>query len=116
MIELDKSGDGLWTVTLNRPDKANSLTHAMLTELADIAEAATEARALVLTGAGAHFCSGGDLSNIAASGLQSALTAAVTELTGYGLTVAGFGSAFWGALLISIVNWVLGGVVPDRRR
>ena len=48
--------------------------------------------------------------------LMLMLTAAVTELTGYGLTVAGFGSAFWGALLISIVNWVLGGVVPDRRR
>lgn len=48
--------------------------------------------------------------------LMLMLTAAVTELTGYGLTVAGFGFAFWGALLISIVNWVLGGVVPDRRR
>lgn len=47
MIDLHKQ-DGLWTVTLNNPDKANALTGAMLTELAEIAESATEARALVL--------------------------------------------------------------------
>ncbi|MBY5990111.1 enoyl-CoA hydratase/isomerase family protein [Roseovarius atlanticus] len=70
MIELDKSNDGLWTVTLNRPDKANSLTHAMLTELADIAEAATEARALVLTGRGKAFSAGMDL-EAAQSGLPT---------------------------------------------
>ena len=43
MIELEKDGD-LWIVTINRPDKANSLTAAMLEELADIAEAAQAAR------------------------------------------------------------------------
>ena len=32
MIELLIEG-GLWTVTLNRPEKANSLTGAMLDEL-----------------------------------------------------------------------------------
>lgn len=61
MIELDRQGP-LWTVTLARPDKANSLTRAMLGELADIAEAASdEARALVLTGAGKVFSAGADL-------------------------------------------------------
>ncbi len=70
MIDLDKSDDGLWTVTLNRPDKANSLTYAMLTELADIAEAATEARALVLTGRGKAFSAGMDL-EAAKSGLPT---------------------------------------------
>ena len=43
MIELEKEG-GLWTVTLNRPDKANSLTVAMLERLVEIAETAGEAR------------------------------------------------------------------------
>ena len=47
MIELFKEENGLWVVTINRPDKANSLTHAMLSELADIAESAQEARAFV---------------------------------------------------------------------
>ena len=38
MIALEQEG-GLWIVTLDRPDKANALTEAMLTELAEIAEA-----------------------------------------------------------------------------
>ncbi len=60
MIELTKE-DGLWTVTINNPGKANALTGAMLTELAEISEAATEARALILTGAGKVFSAGADL-------------------------------------------------------
>lgn len=60
MIDLTKQ-DGLWTVTINRPDKANSLTFEMLSELADIAEAAHEARVLILTGAGKVFSAGMDL-------------------------------------------------------
>lgn len=59
MIDLTKS-DGLWTVTLNRPDKANALTKAMLTELAEIAETC-DAKVLVLTGAGKVFSAGADL-------------------------------------------------------
>ncbi len=62
MIRLEIAG-GLWTVTLDRPDKANSLTHAMLTELVEIAEraGAEGARALILTGAGKVFSAGADL-------------------------------------------------------
>jgi len=61
MIALERA-DGLWTVTLDRPDKANALTEEMLTELAGIAEAAHgEARALILTGAGKVFSAGADL-------------------------------------------------------
>ena len=54
MIRLEKDG-GLWIATIDRADKANSLTEPMLTELAEIAEAAQEARVLVLTGAGSVF-------------------------------------------------------------
>jgi enoyl-CoA hydratase/carnithine racemase len=60
MIELVKE-DGLWIITINRPEKANSLTEAMLTELAEIAESAQEARALILTGTGKVFSAGADL-------------------------------------------------------
>ena len=63
MIELHKDG-GLWTVTIRRPDKANSLTKAMLEQLADIAEAAvdaTDAKVLVITGEGRVFSAGADL-------------------------------------------------------
>lgn len=63
MIDVTKE-NGLWTVTLNRPDKANSLTTAMLTELADIAEAAREARGFILTGTGKVFSAGADLAEV----------------------------------------------------
>mgnify|MGYP001106579285 FL=1 len=60
MIRLDKD-NGLWTITLARPDKANALTYDMLAEIADIAESAQDARALVLTGEGKVFSAGADL-------------------------------------------------------
>ena len=62
MIALDCDG-GVWTATINRPDKANSLTSAMLEELERIAAAAAAegARVLVLTAAGKVFSAGADL-------------------------------------------------------
>ncbi|MBK5926973.1 enoyl-CoA hydratase/isomerase family protein [Rhodobaculum claviforme] len=61
MIRLTREG-GLWTVTLDRPDKANALTATMLADLAAIVEdAGGEARALVLTGTGSVFSAGADL-------------------------------------------------------
>lgn len=62
MIEVAREG-GLLVITLNRPDKANALTRALLGQLADTAEAAGRdgARALILTGAGKVFSAGADL-------------------------------------------------------
>ncbi len=60
MIRCERD-DGVWTVIIDRPEKANSLTAKMLRELADIAEAAQDARVLVLTGAGKVFSAGADL-------------------------------------------------------
>lgn len=60
MIELEKEG-GLWTLTINRPEKANSLTREMLLWLAEIAEEAVDAKALILTGKGKVFSAGADL-------------------------------------------------------
>jgi len=60
MIELEKEG-GLLIVTINRPEKANSLTREMLVRLAEIAEEAAEAKVLILTGTGKVFSAGADL-------------------------------------------------------
>ncbi|WP_339769375.1 enoyl-CoA hydratase/isomerase family protein [uncultured Pseudosulfitobacter sp.] len=89
MIELAQDG-GVWTVTINRPDKANSLTPEMLAELADIAESATEARALILTGRGKVFSAGADL-DAARAGMATSpdwerLSSAIAALPG--LTIA----------------------------
>ncbi len=60
MIDLAKDND-VWTITLRRPEKANSLTKAMLTQLADIAENAQAAKVLIITGEGRVFSAGADL-------------------------------------------------------
>jgi len=52
------------TLTLNRPDKLNSLTVEMLSEISDaLSEIASDEtlRVLVITGAGRGFCAGQDL-------------------------------------------------------
>jgi enoyl-CoA hydratase/carnithine racemase len=54
-------------VTLNRPERKNPLTFESYAELRDFFRAlvaAKEIRAIVLTGAGENFCSGGDVHEI----------------------------------------------------
>ncbi|MEV4128324.1 phage holin family protein [Nocardia sp. NPDC049707] len=41
------------------------------------------------------------------------LTAKITETTDYGLRVDGFWAAVWGGIIVAVVNWVLGILVPD---
>lgn len=56
--------DGLAVVTLNREARKNALTSRMRLEITHaMQQAATQARAVVLTGAGDAFCSGQDLSD-----------------------------------------------------
>ena len=58
------------TVTLNRPDALNALSVRLSLDLKTAIEHATSdgARAVVLTGAGRAFCSGGDLREMRAMG------------------------------------------------
>lgn len=55
------------TITLNRPERKNPLTFESYSELRDVFRAMTYAedvKAIVLTGAGENFCSGGDVHEI----------------------------------------------------
>jgi enoyl-CoA hydratase/carnithine racemase len=62
--------DRVAVVTLDRPERRNPLTFESYRELAGTFQAlrrpgqAEEVRAVVLTGAGGHFCSGGDVHDI----------------------------------------------------
>ena len=48
--------------------------------------------------------------------LMLMLTSWITETTEFGISVDGFWTAVWGALIISIVNFVLTAVVPSAKR
>ncbi|MEJ2030247.1 MAG: enoyl-CoA hydratase/isomerase family protein [Maritimibacter sp.] len=61
--------DGIATITLNRPEKRNAINDQMRAELiAAFAEADADksVRAIILTGAGKGFCSGGDIAGMRA--------------------------------------------------
>ena len=101
MIELTKEEGGLWIATINRPDKANSLTHAMLSELADIAESAQDARVLILTGVGKVFSAGADLdearAGLATSDVWERLSGNIAALPG--LTIAALNGTLAGGAM-----------------
>ncbi|MGW0043754.1 phage holin family protein [Rhodococcus sp. NPDC003348] len=48
--------------------------------------------------------------------LMLLLTSWITDSTGLGITVDGFWTAVWGALIISLVNFVLTAVFPSAKR
>jgi 2-(1,2-epoxy-1,2-dihydrophenyl)acetyl-CoA isomerase len=55
--------NGIARLTLNRPDRLNSFTIQMHEEVADALGQLSDARVLVLTGAGRGFCAGQDLND-----------------------------------------------------
>jgi enoyl-CoA hydratase/carnithine racemase len=59
--------DGVATITLNRPERKNPLTFDSYVELRDLfgqLKYAPDVHAVVVTGAGSNFCSGGDVHEI----------------------------------------------------
>lgn len=59
--------DGVGTITLNRPDRKNPLTFESYAEIRDLLRDLVyvdEVKALIFTGAGEDFCSGGDVHEI----------------------------------------------------
>jgi enoyl-CoA hydratase/carnithine racemase len=63
-------------VTLNRPEKRNAIDIPLRLALADAIESAdrdASVRAIVLTGAGANFCSGGDIGTMQRMNPQEAM-------------------------------------------
>jgi enoyl-CoA hydratase/carnithine racemase len=116
MIELHKDAD-IWTVTINRPDKANSLTHAMLTELAGIMESATAARAVILTGQGKVFSAGADLeeavAGLATSDVWERLSGAIAALPG--LSIAALNGTLAGGAMGMVLACDLRIAVPRAK-
>ena len=108
MIDLDISG-GVWTLTLNRAEKANALSFEMLERIAEIAGDAKAAQAVIITGAGRVFSAGADLgavkAGLATSDVWERASGAIAALPG--LTIAALngtlaGGAFGMALACDI--------------
>jgi len=89
-VLLDKRGDGVAVITLNRPDSLNAMSHPLVESLAAyLADCGADnnVRAVVLTGAGRAFCAGGDVKSMAAGTNAAAAN-------GGAATEASFGSIF----------------------
>ncbi|MDG4646818.1 enoyl-CoA hydratase/isomerase family protein [Roseibacterium sp. SDUM158017] len=120
MIGLAKDG-ALWTVTLDRPQKANSLTAAMLERMVGIIEEAAgapELRALVLTGAGDKvFSAGADLdearAGLATSPLWEQVSGGIAALPC--LTIAALNGTLAGGAFGMALACDLRVAVPDAR-
>ena len=112
MIQSERVGDVL-TVTIDRADKANSLTREMLNDLADHVENAGDAKVLILTGNGRVFSAGADLAEavagLAIDPIWERLSGAIARFDGFSIaalngTLAGgaFGMALACDLRISV--------------
>ncbi len=65
LVLFETDSDGVATLTLNRPEKYNAFTKTMIIRWHKLIEAAAEdpaVKAIVVTGAGKAFCTGGDVS------------------------------------------------------
>ncbi|MFN4089363.1 MAG: enoyl-CoA hydratase [Alphaproteobacteria bacterium] len=74
-VLLQSLDRGLLTLTMNRPESRNALTMPMLEQMLDAlrrAEADPAIRAVVLTGTGKAFCSGGDVKAMATGSERAA--------------------------------------------
>ncbi len=67
--------DGVAVITMNRPDRRNALSEAMVSALCAVlaqVESDETVGCVVLTGAGGAFCAGGDVKNMAAVSAERA--------------------------------------------
>ncbi|MES2667740.1 MAG: enoyl-CoA hydratase/isomerase family protein [Pseudomonadota bacterium] len=99
MIGVQDAG-GLRIITLQRPDKANALTRAMLVDL-DKAVAGATGRALIITGAGRVFSAGADLEEMQAGlGVDPAWERLSARIAAFpGLTIAALNGTLAGGAM-----------------
>ena len=67
-IRFEVDTDGIGTITIDRPEKRNAMTYAMLAAFIEAVGKAGEderVRVLIVTGAGGAFCAGTDLADLA---------------------------------------------------
>jgi 2-(1,2-epoxy-1,2-dihydrophenyl)acetyl-CoA isomerase len=99
-LNLDQRSDGVWVITLNRPNRLNAMRQLTVHEMLGIIEAASvsdEAKVLVITGTGRGFCTGADL----LGGGSPEDAAPLTERAGYRRMKEG-AIGHWGVLFSAL--------------
>ena len=116
MINLSKS-DGIWTLRLERPKKANSLTLEMLERIDEIAQEAAVARAFIITGTGKVFSAGADLeaakTGLATSDIWEKVSGTIADLPC--LTVAALNGTLAGGAFGMALACDIRIAVPDAK-
>ena len=67
MVRVAERSDvapGVWTITLDRPERRNAVDHPTLVALLEAQRSVADARVVVLTGAAPAFCAGADLTGV----------------------------------------------------
>jgi enoyl-CoA hydratase len=95
VIHAERRGD-VALLTIDRTERRNALDIDTVRHLTDAIHQAHDARALVLTGAGGHFCAGADLSGVEGEHFVDALRTLLLVLTSTAQPVL---AAFDGAAL-----------------
>ncbi|MEY2399389.1 MAG: enoyl-CoA hydratase [Actinomycetota bacterium] len=74
--------NGVATITIDRPAKRNAIDLAACHAIADSVEqaVAAQARVIVVTGAGGHFCAGADLGGVEDEGFRTAIRRTLDSL------------------------------------
>ena len=102
-LELD---DGLAVITIDRPEARNAIAPATMDELDKVLDAAADARALVIRGAGDRaFVSGGDLKQLARIRTEDEAVAMALRMRGICDRLA----AFPGPVIAALNGHALGG-------
>lgn len=97
MIRSERHDD-VTLVTLDRPERRNAVNHDALVDLREVIAGARDSRALVLTGAGGHFCAGADLTGVEDTGFVALLSEVLRALqTSSAPTIAAVSGAALGA-------------------
>ena len=116
MIRADWQ-DGICTLTINRPDKANALNREMLLDLAGHVKQAKAAKAIILTGSGKVFSAGADLdaakAGLATDGAWEKLSGAIAAAPT--LTIAALNGTVAGGALGMVLACDLRIAVPSAK-
>ena len=80
MIDTDRRGS-VGVITVNRPDRRNALNLETCVAMTAALDDFSDTRAIVLTGAGDHFCAGADLSGVEGDEFRAALRVLLERLT-----------------------------------